>query len=66
MTLWIDRIDDRGNIRAHVDAGNARTLCGLKVSQSQAACGNAKCRRCESLVEAEVRTWGRANAEAGS
>lgn len=49
---WIDRIDHKGNIRAHVDVGGDRTLCGLRVEVSQDACGNAQCGRCLALVRA--------------
>ena len=50
MTKWIDRIDTKGDIRAHVDVGNFRTLCGLKVEQWQKADGNRKCCRCLRIL----------------
>ena len=44
----VDRIDDRGNIRAHYTADDRLTLCGIEIGYRQRAAGNAMCKRCES------------------
>lgn len=47
---WVDRVDKHGYIRAHLARKNGtvwgNTLCGLVVTNFQAAGGNTKCRQC--------------------
>lgn len=51
----IDRIDNRGNIRAHYTLdGGLTTLCGLTIGDSQRAC-NAFCKRCVAIQKRRQR-----------
>ena len=53
----IDRIDERGQIREHTidDSDWLHTLCGIEIRQSQIACGNRRCTKCEALERARAK-----------
>jgi hypothetical protein len=46
----IDRIDERGNIRAHLTSDGRRTICGIEIGLRQSPCGNRPCKRCEKIA----------------
>jgi hypothetical protein len=51
----IDRIDNKGNITAHMrKRGSNYTLCGLRIIYMQNACGNGMCRRCSKIYKTKI------------
>lgn len=48
----IDRIDTNGFIREHLVSPDdeKRTLCGLELWNTQSACGNRGCKRCDAIA----------------
>lgn len=53
----IERVDERGMFRAHLTRDGVKTVCGLRLGETQkhdAHGGNAMCKRCQALAPRTV------------